>query len=316
MHLRTPLAVLLAFSGSLGATPAHDGDPEWLDGARLDQGLYVRIHHPRVIRDLRSFGCGLVVTNVDGATDAVVNEVRYHLGADGGPLVRRPAHTLETRRAAYAQYKVVREVLEAVDPVADPARTEELVRQRTVAMFEIAEGSLVERFDVEEAWIDPEAVSYRMTVEVDLVQNGVARTLRKPVVVPIQPPLPDGTGRMRRIAYDALTGVSRPLAPAPGDAQVGGSAWYAGDQHLHTVYSVDAFLLSQNIFHAGFYALVADLYGLDWIITTDHSNIHFSLFGYEWYTEDQLEASAQQTQAYRDATGFQAYAGQEMGLGS
>jgi hypothetical protein len=314
--LITPITLLFAGLPALPAMAAHDHDPEWLDGTQFDQGVYVKIHHPRVIRELSSFGGGLVVSNVDGESDALVREVRYHLGSASGPLVRRPDHALATRRTAYAEYKSVRKALEGAAGGRDPVRAEELVRRRTVSMFEVAEGAFVDRFDVDDAWVDPDAVSYRMTVEIDLVQNGVARTLRKPVVIPIQPPLPNGTGSMRRVAYDALTGVSRALPHQPGDAQLGGgSAWYAGDQHLHTAYSIDSFFLHLNVFNAGFYALAADLYGLDWIITTDHSNIHFSLLGYEWYSADQHQAGTEQTENYRNATGFQAYCGQEMGLG-
>ena len=83
-----------------------------MDGTQFDQGVYVKIHHPRVIRELSSFGGGLVVSNVDGESDALVREVRYHLGSASGPLVRRPDHALATRRTAYAEYKSVRKALE------------------------------------------------------------------------------------------------------------------------------------------------------------------------------------------------------------
>jgi hypothetical protein len=315
-RLASSIALIIAGVPALRAAPAHDHDPGWLDGTQLDQGVYVMVHHPRVIRNLRAFSCGLVVNNVDGAGDALVREVRYHLGADGGPIVRRPGHALPTRREAYAEYKAARKGLESASAGGDPARIEELLRRRAEAMFEVVEGTFVDSFDVDEAWVDPDAVSYRMTVEIDLVQNGLPRTLRKSIVIPIHPPLPDGTGPMRPVAYDALTGVLRPLPRQPGDAQLGGgSPWYTGDQHLHTVYSVDAFLTESNYFHPGLYGLVAFIYGFDWIITTDHSNIDFSLFGTTWYTEQQHEAAVEGAAEFRNYTGFHCYAGQEMGLG-
>ncbi|MAF67203.1 MAG: hypothetical protein CMJ84_16290 [Planctomycetes bacterium] len=315
-QLLTSFALLVADAPALLAEPAHDHDPGWLDGTRLDQGVYVGIHHPRVIRELHSFSYGLVVTNVDGALDTHVREVRYHARADGGPEVRRPDHRLETRREAYAEYKTARKNLEGAAAAGDPARTEESLRRRAEAMTEVAEDSYSDSFDVEEAWVDMDAVSYRITVEIDLVRNGVTRTLRKPIVIPIQPPLPDGVGPMRRVSWDALTGVSRPLPHVPGDAQLGGGLfWRAGDQHLHTVYSVDAFFLEQNFIHPGLYGLVANIYGLDWIVTTDHSNIDFTLWGTSWYTAEQHDAAAEGAAEYRDYTGFQCYSGQEMGLG-
>ncbi len=317
--LMTLMVVLFTGAPSLLGAPIHDGEPEWLDGTQVDQGIYVKIHHPRVIRNLRSFKVGLAVCNVDGDRDAIVREIRCDLGADRGPVVRRPDHALPSRRSAYHEYKTVRKALEQLSEAGDRdvERIEGLVRRRVDSMFQVAQGGFVDAYDVDQDWVDAEAISYRMTIEIDVEQAGVIRTLRKPVVIPLQDPLPNGTGPMRRVHYSASTGSWWVLPTEPGDELPGsGSQWYAGDQHLHTVYSVDAFLLHQNLFNAGWYALAADIYGLDWIVTTDHSNIHFSLFGYEWYTEDQFELSVQQTGDYREATGFQSYAGQELGLGA
>ena len=50
-------------------------------------------------------------------------------------------------------------------------------------------------------------------------------------------------------------------------------AWFAGDQHLHTTYSLDALVLDGTTETVTDYAAAAELIGLDWIIVTDHSEI-------------------------------------------
>jgi len=51
---------------------------------------------------------------------------------------------------------------------------------------------------------------------------------------------------------------------------------FAGDQHVHTTYSIDAALLDGTTENVADYAAAADAGGLDWIITTDHSNVEFA----------------------------------------
>jgi hypothetical protein len=107
------------------------------------------------------------------------------------------------------------------------------------------------------------------------------------------------------------------LEKLPKDRSKAGAApWFAGDQHVHTTYSRDAAGLYGTTENAADYAAVAEAGGLDWIITTDHSNIDFEFLGFAWYTPEQFAAGTAEAAVYTLTHDFLALCGQEMGTGA
>jgi hypothetical protein len=75
------------------------------------------------------------------------------------------------------------------------------------------------------------------------------------------------------IAFLLVTSPGASLAVPPGPVDEVG--WYAGDQHVHSIYSVDAYYLkpTTNAAVTGLADAARDI-GLSWIIVTDHSNVN------------------------------------------
>ena len=63
------------------------------------------------------------------------------------------------------------------------------------------------------------------------------------------------------------------------------------------------------------YATTAELIGLDWIIITDHSNVHVTWSGTEYYTPEQFAEGTIQAAAYTSQHPLLTLYGEEMGAG-
>jgi hypothetical protein len=99
-----------------------------------------------------------------------------------------------------------------------------------------------------------------------------------------------------------------------GDARAS-VVWYAGDQHLHTTYSLDAVILNGTQEDVTDYAATAELMGFDWIIITDHSNVHITWGGTDYYTPEQFAAGTAEAAAYTAQNPLLVLYGEEMGAG-
>jgi hypothetical protein len=125
------------------------------------------------------------------------------------------------------------------------------------------------------------------------------------------PLLPDGTSVAARRGFDHATNCWRVLPPRSGHDAI----WSAGDQHLHTTWSLDAYALEGTEEGPAGYADAARSFGLDWIMITDHSNVHAWYFGTWFFTPEQHEIARQEAADYRSSEGWPVLYSQEMGLG-
>jgi hypothetical protein len=152
----------------------------------------------------------------------------------------------------------------------------------------------------------------QLLVEIELIEDGSRRVVNRTIEVPVQPPLPSGDEWATQWRYDPRNGV---LEPREGTATLDSASWYAGDQHLHTTYSLDALVLNGTVENVTDYATTAELMGLDWIIITDHSNVHVTWDGTDYYTPGQFAEGSAQAAAYTSQNPLLALYGQEMGAG-
>lgn len=262
---------------------AHEHTIPWLDESVLDEGLYVELRHPRVIRKAGPLDVSVFMNNLTGKGDVRVRGVRYFLPGAFDTISHPREHLLKSKRPAYRQYKTVRGELRDAANRRDRAAVERLNAQSQSLLLSINSGTFRDRQRVAASFVPDVGGSLDLTVEIDVIQSGKPRTLRLPVRIPIQPPLPGNT-----------------------------ASWFAGDQHLHTVYSIDALFLEGTIQSVTDYAMTAETVGLDWIIITDHTNLGF-LF---WYTPPLFTAGEAMAQAYRNTHDYLVLQGQEMGIGS
>jgi hypothetical protein len=98
-----------------------------------------------------------------------------------------------------------------------------------------------------------------------------------------------------------------PLLPAGFEG-----SWFAGDQHLHTAFSIDAFFLEGTAELVTDYAATAQTIGLDWIIITDHTNLNFAF----WYKPWMFFVGELMARYVRNTNDYLVLQGQEMGIGS
>lgn len=109
--------------------------------------------------------------------------------------------------------------------------------------------------------------------------------------------------------------IPRDIRSPSGSPRSDDVSWFAGDQHVHTTYSLDAVVLDGTQEDVTDYAATAELIGMDWMIVTDHSNVHATWSGTEYYTPEQFNAATAQAVAYSQNHPLLALVGQEMGLG-
>ncbi len=306
------LASLVALL-STAMAGAHGHEPPWLDTAALDRGLFVDVQHPRAIRQAGPLEIAVTVRNMAGPQDVIVESVRYIPEAGGAVEVHNRAEALPTRRAEFEHYKLLR-----ADLVAAERGNREVVR-RLIAqagdlLRKLSSDVLRDRYRVPIEMVpDEPGTTLRLAVEIVLTEGGSQRTIRRQVEIPIQPPLPDGSDPARTWRYQVADAAWVEAGDGARTAQAG--AWYAGDQHLHTTYSLDALVLDGTEETVTDYAAASELLGLDWIIITDHSNVHVTWEGTEYYTPEQFAEGTAQAADYTAQHPLVALYGQEMGAG-
>ena len=218
--MKTQLGVLLTtvFLAIAGVSSAHEQTAPWLDESALDGGLYVEVRHPHVIRRVGPFDVTVVVNNLDGPKDVALREIRYTLPGAFAP-VRHPREVaLPTRRAAFRGYKAVQKELHEAGASEDEAAVSRLSARSESLLRSITRGSRRDRQRVEASFVPEVGSTLSLTVEIDVVEPSGPRTLRRVVDILVAPPLPSGPD----------------------------GSWFAGDQHLHTLFSNRCILPARN----------------------------------------------------------------------
>jgi hypothetical protein len=276
-------ALFLALGGAPAAY-AHQGTAPWLDESTLDQGLYVEVRHPRVIRNPRAFEVSVLVNNLLGSERVAIRGVRYSLPGRVEPVARARNHALPTKRTAYRRYKTLLRQMERAGQRSDAAGVERMRKESHSLLLDMTKDTFRDRQFVDRASIPEIGKVMKLTVEVDVAQRRGVRTISRTVDIPVEPLLPSGPD----------------------------GSWFAGDQHLHTAYSIDAFFLEGTVDAVTQYATTAQALGLDWIIITDHTNVNFLI----WYQPYLFEAGENMAQAYRTQNDYLVLQGEEMGVGA
>jgi hypothetical protein len=280
---RTVSFTALVFS-MVPPVSGHRQTAPWLDEASLDGGLYVEVRHPRVVRNPGPVDVSIVMTNLLGEGDVVVEEVRYLSAAAFDAVVHPRQHVLASKRSSYRSYKTIQHQLEQATAERDRFSVGRLNRQSRSHLLNIGVGRFRDRHRVAPSHLPEVGSSLELAVEIDVVQDGRPRTLHRSVEIPVQPPLPVG---------------------AEG-------AWFAGDQHLHTAFSIDAFFLEGTAELVTDYAQAAQNLGLSWIIITDHTNIDLLL----WYKPWLFTLGERMANNFRQRHDYLVLQGQEMGVGA
>ena len=311
----TPVLVMLL--ASPWTARAHDHRPPWLDEAVLDRGLYVAVQHPRVIRNPGPVGFTVALRNVAGERDVTVASITYSSDAAKMVDTHPVSRTLATQRTAYERYKATYAEMHDAAHRADTDRVWRLTRQCRDQLQQLAAGAVYDRYQVPAERVPSLAgSSLHMTVEIELIEDGGRRVISRTIDIPVEQPLPSGAESGRQWRYETHSHVLQPGGST--DALRGGEsgAWYAGDQHLHTTYSLDALAIDGTTEDVTDYAAAAELLGLDWIIITDHSNVHAPWFGTDYYTPEQFAAGSAQAAAYTAQNPLLAFVRRGDGRGS
>ena len=275
--------VKISFLQSVLPVYGHQQTAPWLDESSLDRGLYIEVRHSRVIRNPGPFDVSVVMSNLLGPGEVVVNQVRYVL-PDSEVVVHPRSDVLSSRRSAYQEYKVVLRTLEQVTERGARASVETLSRQSYALLTDITRGTFRDRQSIPASLI-PETIgsTFNLIVEVDVLQADELRTIQRLIEIPVQDALPTGPQGL----------------------------WRAGDQHLHTAFSIDAFFVNGTRELVSDYAAVAQILGLDWSIITDHTNVHISV----WYDPRLFIVGEVLAQTFRNNQNYLVLQGQEMGVG-
>ncbi|MCP4592370.1 MAG: CehA/McbA family metallohydrolase [bacterium] len=307
------LVVLLGFSPLV---QAHDHRPPWLEESTLDAGLYVAVQHVRVIRGIGPVDIRVAVRNLAGADAVNITAVRYSSGKGEIVAARQVDQTLPTLKTPYEAYVATREEMYEPAQRGNAAEIRRAADRSRELLGKLAAGVWADRYRLPAEQVPDEVgKSLRMIVELDIEENGVARVIRRAIEVPIHPPLPRGVEPRQCWTYDCQSRRLRRDVPAMESSGRSGAVWYAGDQHVHTTYSLDALVIDGTEEDVTDYAAAAELMGLDWMIVTDHSNVHTSWSGTDYYTPDQFAAGTAQAAAYTAQNALLVLYGEEMGAG-
>jgi hypothetical protein len=307
--------VAAALTWATQSASGHGHDPPWLEPAALHDGIHVAVHYPPVLRAHRAFDVRVILRNVAGAGDVTVESIRC-VADDGSTLEnRRPGRRLPTRIEDYERIHEARQRMRRAAERHDIDAVQAAARECRDLLRKLSADAFTSRFPVPIQQVPTEpGARFRATIEITLVGQGDVRTIRRPIAVTAQSPLPTGRRGPHRWQFDVRSSRLSPAADSGRDGE-DTVTWYAGDQHLHTTYSLDALVLSGTEETVTDYAAVAESIGLDWIIVTDHSNVHVTWGGTDYYTPEQFAEGTAQAAAYTAANPLLALYGQEMGAG-
>ena len=300
LHMRAMhIGLLLALTTSVAT--GHTHEPAWMDAPGP---LYAWVTGPVQVRGDGEASAQIHIINLS-ARQAVLGSVT--LWRDGDPVFvdAEPSPLPPTAHAA-ADYREAEETLHAPGGDDDRAAALALMRRQGAALETTARATrsrtLLPGADLAGQW----------SIEIAATVDGSPADMHLPVHFERFPRLPNGTAAASQRIFDAdtATWTGARVAPPRGDA-----IWLAGDQHLHTTWSLDAHVLNDTVDGPAGYADAARARGLDWIMITDHSNIHAWWFGEWFFTPEQHETARQEAASYRDSEGWPVLYSQEMGLG-
>ncbi len=274
---------------------AHEHSTPWIDSDNLEQGLYVSVSPPWTVRKDEDFPISIQIRNINSEHDILVSEIR---------LLGDTPQRVTPKKALHAQGDLLQEVQNAKSFFENDGSVKE---QKNFIDLVAKLGREV----CTTAWIVPSDCEI-IEVEIDVLENKNMRTVRKSVLVNKQPPLPRGGNADVAFVVDE-TCTQTIVSPRNTSTQY----WFAGDQHIHTSFSVDAVILDGTEQEPYEYSQYAEAIGLDWAIFTDHSNITYSeVWGdRDWYVESQFNWGQSECEQYRNDHDRLAIYSQEMGLG-
>ena len=299
MHHHAIAGLILSALGA-GSAIAHSHDPSWLESPI---GLHLDLSGPM---NVRGDGQAWATVHLLNLTTTPQYLQSIQLIRDGEVVdTNQLEQALVPVGKAAEQYRLLDAKIEAVletDP--EQARLLNAALQSPLATTSAA--SIVRR-------VDPGSdLSGTWSVEINTLVQGKLVQHVMPVCFSRNLPLPNGSTPAQQWVLDTTTGHWRVNVVV---ASRRGGTWLAGDQHLHTTWSLDAHALDGTEEGPAGYADAARAIGLDWIMITDHSNIH-AWWGGEWFfTPEQHETARQEAANYRLTEDWPVLYSQEMGLG-
>ena len=299
MHHHGIVGFILSAFGA-GSAIAHTHEPSWLESPI---GLHLDLSGPM---NVRGDGQAWVTVHLLNLTTTPQYLQSIQLIRDGEVVdTNQLEQALVPVGKAAEQYRLLDAKIEAVFEI-DPEQARLLNAALRVPLATTSAASIVRR-------VDPGSdLSGTWSVEINTLVHGKLVQHVMPVCFSRNLPLPNGSAPAQQWVLDTTTGDWRGNGVA---ASQGRRTWLAGDQHLHTTWSLDAHALDGTEEGPAGYADAARAIGLDWIMITDHSNIH-AWWGGEWFfTPEQHETARQEAADYRLTEDWPVLYSQEMGLG-
>jgi hypothetical protein len=302
MHFAKTIACGLLLAS---VSTAHDLTPEWIKTENLESGMYVSVDSPWVIRKNGVFPLSVKVLNVCNTKEVVLHEIRV-IGCDGRSNVKTFDKLLGSFEPEYELALASQRAMVIADYQRDRVAMESAHDTFGHAIGVIRKHAVIEKWTMSTDCI-PTAI------EVELIEDGVHRVILKKIDTRFESPLPRG-GRPDVVVH--FDEHCEPVMHEPR-AETTTMWWFAGDQHIHTSFSVVAVFLDGTEIEPYEYSQGAEAIGLDWAIFTDHSNITYSeLWGdRDWYVASQFDWGQAECQQYRADHDWISIYSQELGLG-
>jgi len=287
-----------------GLSAAHDLTPDWVKKDNLENGMYVAVDSPWVIRKSGVFPLSVKVLNVCSEDDVVLREIRV-VGCDGSVASKVYDQPLRSFLPTYATVLTARQAMVVADEQKDRAAMQQAHNAFGEAIGKIRRQAVIAKWTMLTSCI-PTAI------EVELVIDGTQKIIRKPIGTKFESPLPKGGPPEMEVHFDENC---KPVLSEPRSSST--MWWFSGDQHIHTSFSVDAVILDGTEVEPYEYSQGAEAIGLDWAIFTDHSNITYAEFwgDRDWYVESQFNWGQAECQQYRADHDWLSLYSQELGLG-
>ncbi|MCA9289795.1 MAG: CehA/McbA family metallohydrolase [Phycisphaerales bacterium] len=320
------IAAIATMSAGLLSVPrtavAHDQTPAWTDARFVHGGVFVRITGPDVVRRAGDVTLRAVIGNLAGSGPLTLTSVRWTDAAGRVLHDAAPNLDLPSMRADVFDWREVEDALHRAEAAGDPVAASALLARRAERLAAAGTRLRATALHLDAATLPPVGTTLDLTCTLVVeATDGRTREVRVPRAIEVAAPLPRGDRAARRLRFDVGTGVLGDVdtgvpGPDASSSSVGVGTWFAGDQHLHTRYSLDAFVLDGTTEVVTDYAAASEVIGLDWIIITDHSNVHVSWLGEDFYTPAQFAEASAQAAAYRAEHDYLVLYSEEMGLGS
>ncbi|MEE2907961.1 MAG: hypothetical protein VX527_09035 [Planctomycetota bacterium] len=308
MKIKHAILMLSIVSGLFQSiTLAHDHRPCWVDEPVSLLGTMLIIEHSRVVRGPGDPRLTVRIGFFNDATGTSLEGIRIE--TEDTLIAAMDAKTPLAPLGASRQ--------RAIDALAT---MEFAIEKQDRKLVEVASNTLhaanaiIQAGMVTHRWIlDRSILDVPLRVNVFIRHGDRLEQLTRTILVPQAPALPEGLAPAHRFRIDA-SGQLHDLGYAQQDR--GTTPWLAGDQHLHSKWSLDANVLNGTEDGVTEYADTARLVGLDWAFITDHSNIHINWFGEEFFTPEQHAEARAEAASYRENEGWPVGYSQEMGVGS